>query len=58
MVDLGMYIFKDLNTGKTTIKESFTNANVKELYESGHAHNSTKQLCAILDAKYGRGRST
>ena len=30
MVDLGAYIFKDLNTGKITPEESFTNAYVKE----------------------------
>ena len=29
MVDLGTYIFKDLNTGKFTPEELFTNAYVK-----------------------------
>ena len=29
MVDLGSYIFKDLNTGKIIPEESFTNAYVK-----------------------------
>ena len=29
MVNLGTYIFKDLNTGKITPDESFTNAYVK-----------------------------
>ena len=29
MVDLGTYIFKDLNTGKITPEESFTNAYVE-----------------------------
>ena len=34
MVDLGMYVFKELNTGKITPEESFTNAYIKELYDS------------------------
>ena len=36
MVDLGTYIFKDLNTGKITPEELFTNAYAKEVYESQH----------------------
>ena len=32
MVDLGMYIFKDLNTEKITAEESFTVAYIKEVY--------------------------
>ena len=52
MVDLGTYIFKDLNTGKSTPKESFTNAYVKEVYESEHLRSATKRLRVILDAKY------
>ena len=51
MVDLGAYIFKDLNTSKIKPQELFTDAYVKEVYESEHVHTSTKQLRAILDAK-------
>ena len=42
MVDLGTYIFKGLNTGKITPEESFTNAYVKELYESENVRTATK----------------
>ena len=52
MVDLGMYIFKDLNTEKITPEESFTDAYVEEVYESEHIRTSTKQIRVILDAKY------
>ena len=34
MVDLGTYTFKDLNTGKSTPEEFFTNAYVNVVYES------------------------
>ena len=52
MVELGTYIFKDLNTGKITPEESCTNSYVKKVYESEHVSNATKQLRVILDAKY------
>ena len=52
MVDLGTYIFKKFNTGKTTPGESFTNAYVEEVYESQHVSTATKRLRVILDAKY------
>ena len=52
MVYLGTYIFKDLNTEKITPDESFTNAYVKELYDSEHSRTSTKILRVVLDAKY------
>ena len=52
MINLGTYIFKDLNRGKFTPKETFTNNYVQELYESEHACTATKQLCVILYAKY------
>ena len=52
MVELGTYIFKDLNTGKITPEESFTNAYVEEVYESQHVRTATKRLRVILDAKY------
>ena len=52
MVDLDTYIFKDLNTGKITPEESFTNAYVEEVYESEHVRTATKRLRVILEAKY------
>ena len=52
MIDLGTYIFKDLNKEKITPKELFTNAHVKEVYESEHVNTATKQLRVILYAKY------
>ena len=52
MVDLGAYIFKDLNIRGIKLEESFTDAYVKELYESEHALTDTKLLHIILDAKY------
>ena len=52
MVDLGAYIFKDLNIGKIKPEEPFTDTYVKELYESEHAHTATKRLRVILDSKY------
>ena len=52
MVNVGTYIFKYLNTGKITPEESFTNAYVKELYESYHVRTTTKRLRIIVDAKY------
>ena len=51
MVNMGVYIFKDLNTEKITPEDFFTDAYVKELYESEHVHTYTKRLCVILDAK-------
>ena len=51
MVDLVAYIFKDLNTGKITPEELFTNAYVEEVYESDHVSTATKQLRVILYAK-------
>ena len=52
MVDLGKYIFKDLNTGKITPEEFFTNVYAEEVYESEHVRTATKRLHVILDAKY------
>ena len=42
MVDLGVYIFKYLNTGGIKPDESFTDAYVEEVYESEHVCTSTK----------------
>ena len=47
MVDLGTYTFKYLYTGEITPEESFTNAYVKELYESEHVLITTKLLRVI-----------
>ena len=52
MVNLGMYIFKYLNTGEITPEEYFTNAYVEEVYESEYVNTATKRLRVILDAKY------
>ena len=52
MVDLGSYVFKDLNTGKIKTEEQFTNAYIEEVYESEHVRTSTKPLRVVLDAKY------
>ena len=52
MVDLGAYVFKDLNTEKIEPEELFTAAYVEEVYELEHIRTATKQLRAILDAKY------
>ena len=54
MVDLGTYIFKDLNTGKITHEESFKNAYVEEINESEQVRNFTKRLRVILHYKYGK----
>ena len=51
MFDLGMYIFKYLNTGKITPEESFTNAYVEEVYDSEHVGTAIKRLHVILDSK-------
>ena len=52
MVDVGMYICKYLNTEKITPEELFTDAYVKEVYESENVRTATKWLRVILDAKY------
>ena len=52
MVDLGTYIFKDLNTAKITPGVFFTNDYVEGVYESEHVRTSIKQLRIILYAKY------
>ena len=52
MVDLGTYKFKDLNTGKITSGELFTNAYVKGVYESKHVRTSTKHLRILSDTQY------
>ena len=52
MVDLGMYKFQDLETGKITNKESFMDSYAEEVYESEHVLTSIKKLRVILYAKY------
>ena len=42
MIDLGTYNIKDLNTGKNTPEEYFTNDRVDELYELEKFRTSTK----------------
>ena len=52
MVDLGTYEFKNLDTGKITLEDSFTNANVEEVYKSEHVCTATKRIRVISYAKY------
>ena len=52
MVDLGAYIFTNLNTGEIKHGESFTVASVKEVYKSESIYTATKILRVILYAKY------
>ena len=52
MVDLGAYVFKDLNTGKIKLEESFNVDHIKEVHKSAHVRAATKRLLVILDAKY------
>ena len=52
MVDLGTYLFKYLNTGESTPKESFMNTYKGEVYESEHAFTATKLFRGTLYAKY------
>ena len=52
MVDLGAYVFKDLNTEEIKPEELFTDARVEEVYEPEHVCTATKRLRVILDAKY------
>ena len=43
---------KDLNTGIFKPEEYFTDAYVKEVYESEHVRNANNRFHIILDAKY------
>ena len=52
MVDLGTYIFKNLNTKKITSEELFTIVYIEEVYESEHIRTAIKKSRIILDAKY------
>ena len=52
MVDVGIYEFKDLNTGEITPEESFINDYAEKINESEQVCTSTKRLCVILDTKY------
>ena len=52
MVDLGAYVFKDLNTRKIKPEESFTEAYIEELYESENIYTATKRLSVVLVTKY------
>ena len=57
MVDLGMYVFKDLNIGKIKPEEQFTDDYIEEVYGSEHVRTDAKLLSLILDAKYGNSDS-
>ena len=52
MVDLGVYVFKDLNTRRIKTANVFTNSYVEEVYDSEDVRTSTRRLRIILDAKY------
>ena len=52
MVDLGIYEFKDLNTGEIKPEELFPNNYAEEIYELEHVRTATKRFRVILDAKY------
>ena len=52
MVDLGTYVFEDLNTEEIKTEEFFTDDYVEELYESENLHTATKRLRVILNSKY------
>ena len=43
IVDLGMYVFKYLNTGEIKPEGSFTGTYVEDVYESVHVHTDTKR---------------
>ena len=51
MVDLVMYGFIYLETGKITPEKSFTNGYIEAVYKWQHIHTSTKRLHVILYAK-------
>ena len=52
MVDLGMYEFKNSNTGNIIPKQSFINVYADKINETEQVRTSTKQLSVILDDKY------
>ena len=47
IVDLGTYVFKNLNTRKIKPEESFTEAYAKSVYESEYVHTETKKMRVI-----------
>ena len=57
MVDLGAYVFRDLNTGEINPEESFTEAYVEEVYESENIRTAPNLLRIILDSKYEKSYS-
>ena len=57
MVYSGTYTFKDLNTGKISSEESFTDDYTEIVYKSEHVCTATKQLRVILYAKYEQADS-
>ena len=57
MVDKGTYEFKNLNAGRISPEESFTNDYAEEVYELEHVRTATKTFNVILDAKYEKADS-
>ena len=49
---MGTYECKYLSTGEITHEESFTDAYVKEVFESEHVRTAKKLLHVMLNAKY------
>ena len=52
MVDMGVYEFKDLETGKITPEKSLINDYTEEVHELDQTRTSTKRLHIMLDAQY------
>ena len=52
MVNMGTYKLGNLDIGKITPKEYFTNSYVEEVFESEKVPTSTKVFRIALDAKY------
>ena len=52
MFDMGVYEFKDLNTGGITPEEFFMNDYTEEINGQEQVGTYTKQLCVIVDARY------
>ena len=54
MVVIGTYSFKDLNAGKITPEEPFTDSYAEEIHELEQFRTSTKWLREILYTEYDK----
>ena len=52
MVDFGTCELENLDKGKITTEEYFTDSYAEEVFESENVHTSNKRSCTILDSKY------